>query len=103
MKKTVTFTLIMIQTLLAFSQNNNIKIKLDNNGKVKYAKFPITEHNNQKKSEKLITVESFLQEYLDLNSNCKLPYFSCHSKLEILFDFMYISIGVLFFKASCGL
>jgi len=71
MKKTVTFTLIMIQTLLAFSQNNNIKIKLDNNGKVKYAKFPITEHNNQKKSEKLITVESFLQEYLDLNSNDK--------------------------------
>lgn len=45
MKKIITFTLIMLQALLAFSQNSNIKIKLDNNGKVKYAKFHIIKNH----------------------------------------------------------
>lgn len=30
-----------------------------------------------------------------LMGKCKLPYFSCHSKLEILSGSLYISIGVL--------
>lgn len=40
---------------------------------------------------------------ITLEQMCKLPYFSCHSKLEFLIVFVCISIGVLFFKASCGL